>query len=87
MSPAPQAITSSIPAHEPGASRSDAGNDDRSPSLERAAFGALVALLLSPILAQGLRRPLGHVFGPAGSAERVTAAALAIAAIIVLRAF
>ena len=52
--------------------------------LERAGFGALVALLLAPVLAHGLWRPLVHVFGPAGSAGRVTASALAIGAVVAL---
>jgi hypothetical protein len=53
-------------------------------SHERTGFGALVALLLSPVLAQGLFRPLVHVVGPAGSAERITGAALAIGALLAL---
>jgi hypothetical protein len=52
--------------------------------LEHRGFGALVALLLSPVLAQGLWRPLVHVFGPAGGAEKVTLAALLIAVIVIV---
>lgn len=46
--------------------------------LERPAFSALVALLLAPILGQGLWLPLVHVLGPSGDAAAVTMAALAI---------
>lgn len=46
--------------------------------LERPAFGALWALLLAPIMAQGLWRPLVHVFGPSGTASAVTYSALAV---------
>lgn len=53
-------------------------------SPERTGFGALVVLLLAPIIAQGLVRPLMHVFGADADAERVTGAALAVGAIIVL---
>lgn len=55
----------------------------RGDGLERTAFGALVASLLSPVVAQGLWRPLMHVLGPGGSAERVTGAALAVGAAVV----
>ena len=56
-------------------------------SPERAGFHALVALLLSPILAQGAWRPLGHFFGLAGDAVSITLAALAIAAVASLCAW
>ena len=52
-------------------------------SIERAGFTALVALLLSPIIAHGVWRPLVHIFGPNGNAVTVTGAALATASIIV----
>lgn len=48
---------------------------------ERAAFHALVALLLSPIVAQGAWRPLGHFIGLAGDAVSITLAALGVAAV------
>ena len=63
-------------------------NDDthreRIPSLERLAFGALWALLLAPVLAHGLWRPLVHVLGPAGSAGAITGAALAVSGTMAL---
>lgn len=46
--------------------------------LERTGFATLVACLLAPVIAHGLWRPLGHVFGSAGSARQLTGAALAI---------
>lgn len=49
-------------------------------SRERHAFAALVAVLLAPVLAHGLWRPLCHWFGPAGDAVTVTVAAVAIGA-------
>lgn len=59
-------------------------NDDWTRSVERSAFGALVAVLLAPVVAQGLWRPLVHVFGPAGDAGSVTSAAVAIGVAVVL---
>ena len=59
-------------------------SDTQGRSLERTGFGALVALILSPVLAHGLWRPLTHVLGPDGDAGRVTGAALAVAAIIAI---
>ena len=53
-------------------------------SRERAAFGALIAVLLAPVVAHGLWRPMVHVFGPAGDAGAVTSAAVAIAVVLVL---
>lgn len=53
-------------------------------SRERAAFGALIAVLLAPVVAHGLWRPMVHVFGPAGDAGAVTSAAVAIAVAVVL---
>lgn len=53
-------------------------------SLERSGFAALVALLLAPVVAQGVWRPLVHVFGAAGSAASVTGAALVVAASLAL---
>ena len=61
-----------------------AENNERPRSLERAGFVLLAALLLAPIVAQGLWLPLEHVFGAAGSAGQVTVAALVIAAIVAL---
>jgi len=58
----------------------DEQNDVGNHSLERPAFGTLLALLVAPLMAQGLWRPLVHVFGPAGSAGAVTTAALGITA-------
>lgn len=53
---------------------------DESPrGSERTAFTALAAVLLSPVVAQGLWRPLEHVLGAAGSAQQITGSALAIA--------
>src|SRR4051794_14651561 len=69
-----------VPANRPGF----AIGDDPARSLERTGFTALVSLLLGPIIAQGLWRPLVHVFGPSGSSGLVTGAALAISATIVL---
>lgn len=57
-------------------------SDRQSRHPERPAFGALLALLLAPVVAQGLWRPLVHFFGPSGSAAAVSAAALAISAIL-----
>lgn len=45
---------------------------------ERAAFAALVACLLSPVIAQGLWRPAEAVFGPSGTAGQITVGALVI---------
>lgn len=45
-------------------------------NLERSAFTGLVSLILGPIIAQGVWRPLVHFLGPIGSAGDVTAAAL-----------
>ncbi len=59
-------------------------NHDATRSPERAAFGALSALLLAPVIAQGVWHPLQHVFGSAGSASTITWAALAVAAVVVL---
>jgi len=59
-------------------------NDHSPPSLERRAFSALVALLLAPVLAQGLWRPLVHVFGPSGRSGTITGVALAISGTILL---
>lgn len=59
-------------------------NHDATRSPERAAFGALSALLLAPVIAQGVWHPLQHVFGSAGSASAITWAALAVAAVVVL---
>lgn len=56
-------------------------NEGSPHGLERAGFTTLVAVLLSPIVAQGLWRPLGHAFGAAGSAHLITGSALAIGAI------
>lgn len=57
---------------------------DRSPSLERLALGSLVVLLLAPVIAQGLWRPLVHVVGSAGNAPSITYASLAIGAAILV---
>lgn len=59
-------------------------NHDATRSPERSAFGALSALLLAPVIAQGVWHPLQHVFGSAGSASAITWAALAVAAVVVL---
>lgn len=59
-------------------------NEDWTRSRERSAFGALLAVLLAPVVAQGLWRPMVHVFGPAGDAASVTGAAVASAVAIVL---
>ena len=47
--------------------------------IERAGFAALTVGLLSPVIAQGLWRPLEHLLGPGGTARQITAAALVIA--------
>jgi hypothetical protein len=62
----------------------DENDDVGNHSLERPAFGALLALIVAPLIAQGLWRPLVHVFGPAGSSGVVTAAALVISAAVAL---
>jgi hypothetical protein len=59
-------------------------NHDWVRSPERSAFGGLVALLLAPLVAQSLWRPLVHVFGPAGEAASITGAALAVSGAVVL---
>ncbi len=53
-------------------------------SAERSAFAAILALLLAPVVAQGLWRPLVHLFGPAGDAASITGAALAVSGAVVL---
>src|SRR5579885_2283181 len=53
-------------------------NDEWTGSVERPAFAALAAFLAAPVIAQGLWRPLVHVFGSSGKAGTVTGAALAI---------
>ena len=52
--------------------------------LERPAYGALWALLLAPVVAHGLWRPLLHVFGPQGSAHAITYSALLISGTMAL---
>lgn len=52
--------------------------DTAASAVERAGFAALATGLLAPILAQGLWRPLEHVFGSAGTSAAITGAALAI---------
>jgi len=47
-------------------------------SLERPAFAALWAVLLAPVLAHGLWRPLLHLGGRSGTASAVTFSALAV---------
>ncbi len=69
---------------EQGAVMNDARNDGRSSSIERTGFAALWAFLLSPIIAQGLFRPLRHIFGPAGDAGMLTGETLALSAVVVL---
>jgi hypothetical protein len=59
-------------------------NEDWTRSFERSAFAALVAVLLAPVVAQGLWRPVVHLLGPAGDAGLVTGAAVAIAVAVVL---
>ena len=59
-------------------------NEEWTRSPERSGFAALVAVLLAPVVAQGLWRPLVHVFGPAGDAAAVTGAAVAIGLAVVL---
>ncbi len=59
-------------------------NDDRTCPFERPAFGALWALLLAPVIAHGLWRPLLHMLGPAGDAATLTFAALAVSGAVVV---
>lgn len=59
-------------------------NEDWTRSRERSAFGALVVMLVAPVVAQGLWRPMVHLFGPAGDAGSVTGAAVAIGLAVVL---
>jgi Glycosyltransferase family 87 len=59
-------------------------SDDQTLSFERAAFGSVVALLLAPVVAHGVWRPLTHLFGLTGSASAVTGAALVIGGAIAL---
>src|SRR5438477_1611194 len=49
--------------------RPDGGamNEDSTRGPERLAFAALVSFLLGAVVAQGLWRPLAHVFGPSGT--------------------
>ncbi len=51
---------------------------------ERSAFVGLVALLLAPIIAHGLWRPLLHVLGSAGDASAITLWSLATGAVIAI---
>lgn len=64
--------------------KNEAKHEVRPRRLERAAFGALCVLLLAPVLAHGLWRPLLHVLGPSGSARAVTLSALAVSGAIVV---
>lgn len=50
------------------------------PGPERRAFAGLAALMVAPVLAQGLWRPLEHWLGAAGTARELTGAALVICA-------
>lgn len=59
-------------------------NNRRSIGLERVGFSLLVALLLAPVVAHGLWRPLLHAFGPVGTSGRETLASLAVAASVVI---
>src|SRR4051812_19460598 len=59
-------------------------HEDWTRSPERSAFAGLIAVLVAPVVAQGLWRPLVHVFGPAGDAGSITAVAVAIAVAFVL---
>ena len=52
-------------------------------SLERIAFAVLVSLLLAPVIAVALWRPLLHVFGPAGNAAAIAISALATGAAVI----
>lgn len=58
--------------------------EDWTRSFERRAFGILMVCLVAPVAAQGLWRPLVHVFGPAGDAGTITSAALVIGVGVVL---
>lgn len=62
----------------------DEKNSSVPPPIERPAFAALIAFLLAPVIAQGLWRPLLHIFGPSGSAGAVTVCALAISGATVI---
>ncbi len=62
----------------------DGKHDDWPRRLERPAFAALWALLLAPVIAHGLWRPLLHIFGPAGRAGAITGSALAVSGTIVV---
>lgn len=59
-------------------------HEDWTRSGERSAFAALVAVLVAPVVAQGLWRPMVHVFGPAGDAGSITGAAAAISLAVAL---
>ena len=56
--------------------------DDRPRRIERAAYVLLWLLLLTPVLAHGLWRPLVHVFGSAARAPTMTLAAVVIGAAV-----
>lgn len=57
-------------------------DDPHPPSFERPAFLVLCALVIAPVLAHGLWRPLLHVFGSSGGAGAITVAALAISGVM-----
>jgi len=62
----------------------DDKHSDWTQPLERSAFAALWAFLLAPVIAQGVWRPLLHIFGPSGKASAVTVSALAVSGTIVV---
>lgn len=55
--------------------------DEQAAGVERLAFTGLVAVLLAPVIAQGLWRPLTHFLGGSGDAAGVTGAALVLAGV------
>lgn len=62
-------------------------NSARPRPLERSAFGALIALLLAPVIAQGLWRPTAHLFGTTASSAHVTLASLLVAGSVTVAAW
>jgi len=62
----------------------DGKHHDWPRKVERPAFAALWAFLLAPVIAQGMWRPLLHIFGPSGRAAAITGSALAVSGTIVV---
>ncbi len=61
-------------------------NEGTRQGLERFGFVALSALLVAPVVTQGLWRPLGHVLGPGGTSLGLIGASLIVAGAVVVAA-